>query len=134
MLYEVTLTLRPRLYKLSPEEQHLLVSGILDQLLVPYECSMICELTKENNVHYHGLVELRDLVHRNRFLNHFRKFNTIFGKKTCEQVMYYQSYVDYMKKDIKNTEQIIHYPIVKDHYGIFSVRFVPLEEGPGPKK
>jgi len=79
--------------------------------------SLICELTGELNVHYHGLVDFKDLRIRGNFLNEFRKLNNFFGKKSVNQVVYEESYRKYMIKDVSKTQQFVIDPIVYDCHG-----------------
>lgn len=125
MKYEVTLTLRPHLYQFTPNKQFQLTSELLWKITEPWGecCTFVAELTNENNIHYHGVVVLNDLMERNRFLNRFRPHAKVFGRKTCMQVKYELSYEEYMRKDFKYTEEIIgHCPIVRDAHSIFSMK------------
>lgn len=123
MKYEITLTLRPYIYKEVPQHQFKIAVKMLEEILPLYQVSLVAELTQENNVHFHGIIELSDLIERNKFLNRFRRFHKLFGKKTVNQVKFEDSYIKYMKKDIENTKLIIPDPIVRDSFGIFGNLF-----------
>lgn len=106
--YEFTLTLRPRLYDRTPDEQFVYTSAILqNECFRGFTVSCVAELTKENNIHYHGMVHLKDFKQRNAFLNTFRKYNNIFGRKTCTPIRKETDWIMYMRKDTKETQQIL---------------------------
>jgi len=123
MKYEFTLTLRPMLYDKKPDEQFKYVHDNLWFLLAPYKASCVAELTQELNVHFHGIIELRDILEKNEFLNRFRHFNKMFGRKTCSQLMYEDTYRKYMKKSIEETKKILLDPIIRDDFAVFQTIF-----------
>lgn len=118
MKYEVTLTLRPRMYSFTPQQQFDKVEHFLKQLCIKYKMSMIAELTQENNVHFHGIVDLKDFIHRGEFINEFRCMSTTFGRKTVNQVMYEESYLNYICKDVSITKHFVLNPVVLDPLGL----------------
>jgi len=61
MKYELTLTLRPIYYQYTPQNQFNMANMILFDILSPYEVSLVAELTNEQNIHFHGLIELEDI-------------------------------------------------------------------------
>lgn len=124
--YELTLTLRPSMYRLNPQEQFDKCFPILRKLTDTYCISIIAELTQENNVHFHCLVNLKDFVHRDKFLNVFRKYNNIFGRKTCTQLVDYYKWTKYMIKDVVQTSLIVTDPIVSNMHDLFRPKFVEM--------
>lgn len=123
MFYELTLTLRPRLYKESTRGQFELTHHIVRSILYSVcssKATIVAELTGENNIHYHCLIELRDLNQRAVLLNKFRSYDHIFGKKTCQAVQYYESYIQYLVKDHSITREVLgRCPIVVDDYEVY---------------
>lgn len=123
MFYELTLTLRPRMYKESSRGQFELTAHLVRSTLYAVcnsKATIIAELTGENNIHYHCLIELKDLNQRAVLLNKFRSHDHIFGKKTCTPVQYYDSYIQYLVKDHKITREVLGIcPIVTDDYEIY---------------
>lgn len=118
MKYEVTITLKPSLYQHKPRDQYDLTRQALLNILEKYvECTMIAELTMEHNIHYHGMVELKDIKDKDKFLNRFRPYSKMFGRKTCNQVKFEKSYIEYMSKNLPQTECIIGDPVIRDFYG-----------------
>lgn len=123
MKYELTITLKPLMYSMSASEQHRVAKKLLWELMEPYvDISMICELTSMNNCHYHGIIELKDALDRDKLINRIRKYKQL-GKFTCNQVQYEKSYIEYMNKDKEKTSQIVGDPIVRDSYGIYGMHF-----------
>lgn len=125
MLYELTVTLRPQLYRHTAKEQFnatrhaiedILRSSTRSQLRPKGFFTAIAELTGENNVHYHCLVDLEDLEAKDNLLNRFRGWMKIFGRKTCSQVLYEDSYKNYMQKDLQSSWKVIGCPVIRDDY------------------
>lgn len=120
----MTLTLKPAWYQYTPQIQYDIGFKYLWDILVPYKASFIAELTGENNVHFHGMIELENLEARAKFLNKFRGCRCkYFGRKSCSQVLFQDSYMKYMRKDMTATRVCIKDPIVRDHFGIFKMLF-----------
>lgn len=124
MKYEYTQTLRPRLYDLPASEQFKIIKPIMWKILEPYaEVSLIAELTSTNNIHLHGIIELKDIKERDKFINKLRPYSRQLGKFTLNQVRYEESYIEYMNKDKKYTHEILNMdPIIRDGYGIYGDR------------
>lgn len=119
MLYELTLTIRPMMYRMEANEQYKFLYEHLRKILDKFKCSMIAELTSENNVHYHGKIELKDFQHRDSLFNKLRNYHKWFGRKTCTQLVDEPKYDEYMRKDIQKTKLLIEHPIVMDSFNIF---------------
>lgn len=123
MKYELTITLKPTMYQFNPKEQLRLTKDKLLNIFYPnnkqeYMVSCVAELTQEHNVHYHCIIELQDIQAKDRLLNKFRSLTKIFGKKSCTQVQYEDSYKQYLIKDLEKTRSLIGDPIICDYYGV----------------
>lgn len=118
------------MYVLRPQEQFDKANALLFDILAPFECSMVAELTGELNVHFHGLIELKNIEHKSKLLNKFRGFGMkMWGRKTCDQVVFLDSYKKYMRKSLDETRKLIKDPIVRDTFGVFSMQtFDDLQE------
>lgn len=124
MKYELTLTLKPQLYQHPPQEQYRLAHHYLQDILQLYEVSLVAELTQDHNIHFHGIIELDSIQSKDKFLNKFRGCRSkFFGRKTCSQLLFEESYIKYMRKDLEKTRVIISDPIVRDSFGVFKILF-----------
>lgn len=141
MLYEFTVTLVPHYCRQrSGRDQHVHASAELLSLFAEYlqkdpsfRVSVIAELHKSNDVHYHGLLELKDHIARDRFINRLR-LRKIFGRRSISQLIHYSTWCEYMNKDTKITRDIIGDPIVIDDFNVYSdvqYRFIPTSDQPG---
>lgn len=121
MKYELTITLKPLMYVHKPQEQFNLTHHILFDIFQDYHVTAIADLTNEHNVHYHCMIELPTLIDKDRLLNKFRKWNKIFGKKTCTQVMYEDTWRKYIRDKLPLWKGLLADPIVRDSYSLFSM-------------
>lgn len=119
MLYEVTVTLRPCLYKFTATEQFDKTQDKIRLILCMHNSTCVAELTKEHNIHYHGIVDLKDISDKDYLCNRFRKYNKEFGRKSIEQVKYEDSYRKYIVKELSATQKIIgKYPVITNQLGL----------------
>jgi len=123
MKYEVTITLKPGLYQFDAKKQFEMTKGILWNIFEPYQSTVVAELTQDHNVHYHCMVDLGSIVARDKFLNRFRAHCKVFGRKSCKQVMFEDSYRAYMKKSLDDVREILGDPIIRDSFGVFKTLF-----------
>ena len=125
MLYELTITLNPKIYKYTALEQFKRTSKIVYKIFslsCRYDVTVVAELTKQENIHYHCMVELKDRPEKSHLINVFRKHG-LLGRYTLEPIKYEHNYIDYMKKDISQTFEVLgRCPIVVDDYGIFDYK------------
>lgn len=134
MLYEITVTLKPTMYGLTPTEQYKLTKAYMREVLEGYQSSCVAELTQEQNVHYHCMVKLDDVKHKTKLLNRFRKYHQkVFGRKSCTQVCYENSYKKYMAKDLKATQEVLGLdPVVTDAFGVCKTIFEEVDPDSKP--
>lgn len=126
MLYEITVTLRPCLYRFTAAEQFDKTEDKLRLILCLYKSSCIAELTKEHNIHYHGIIDLKDVSEKDRLCNRFRKYNKEFGRKSIDQIRYENSYRKYIVKEFSTTQKIIgKLPIITNDLKLLGV---PIDE------
>lgn len=118
MKYEFTQTLRPMMYKHSAQEQFNITVPLLWEAFRGLKCSCVAELTTENNIHYHAMIELKDHVQRDMFINRLRRYNTKLGRRTVDQIEHEPEYILYMRKDCDETEKIIKTSHVQDDFQI----------------
>lgn len=126
--YAFTITLKPkRMFQQEPEKQfdetmyHLV--GLLESINSKY--SMVIELTKSFNIHYHGVIKFP--LHDNNgeydcmktFYSLFRKDSKI-GYVYLKQVTEMSIWIEYLCKDLYKTNQCVGRPIIiKDDYNLF---------------
>lgn len=106
MKFELTVTLRPNLYRLTATEQYDRTYQHIRDVVRPYASTIVAELTSEHNIHYHCIIDMPDdpLFERQKVvLDKFRKLTPIFGKKSFRPVQYEESYEMYIMKDLKKT-------------------------------
>lgn len=115
MLYELTVTLMARYNHQSTFDLCKLIADRLETICKAYRCSLVLELHQSGVPHAHGLVDLRDLHHRSRFLDGIRALKT-FGRITLSQVLYEDTYKSYICKDIPKTAFVIGFPPLLHDY------------------
>lgn len=122
--YHLTVTLKPYLYAKTPYKQLVKSAVLLHKMLLAYKATIIAELTKDYNIHYHCLIST--LVDRFDYKKRpfdyyvhdiFRRHRDTFGYIKCDQIKNYSEYVKYMMKDIDKTKEILEVtPIIRDDY------------------
>jgi len=125
VIYSFTITLKPNLFKEVAEEQYDRTYLVLTKELLSLssEVTLVAELTRAANVHYHGMIRFNttkiDL--RKYFIDHFRK-SKYFGFVCIKQIDNLQGWQDYIKKDLKTTKQSIgRPPVLIDQFNILEV-------------
>lgn len=118
----LTVTLRPVMYRLSSTEQLSRSIGPLLDLLRDLNCikkTIVFELTKSHNVHYHIICNFDIHGVRNIYNKIYNKFrcSKIFGYVLTDQIKDYNSFVSYILKDVEETYNILGiYPVQIDDY------------------
>jgi len=117
--YAFTLTLNPRLFSKTPEEQFDATRSAIDSLTFSgARVTAIFELTNSFNVHYHGLVDFEYVKDRNYIKllhDYFRKLPLLGSQRCIKVVDDYQGWVDYMFKELGRTSaDTMRFPIVRD--------------------
>lgn len=128
MKYEVTITLKPSMYKYDCAKQAELTGDIILSIFCGYKSTIVTELTQDHNVHYHCMIEIEGIKARDCFLNRFRKYARFFGRKSCQQVQYEESYCEYMKKDINETKKLIKHVVLMDDFDILNKKFQEIDK------
>lgn len=122
MKWELTVTLKPCLYRLSACEQYDITSPYLKDILRHFDHTSVAEVTNEHNVHYHSMIEIEDdpLYQRQKeLMERFRPYVKVFGKKSFRPVQYEDAYEAYLQKDLKKTLCIVNrQPVLQDDLGI----------------
>lgn len=128
-----TITLKPSEYRHTYEDQYKGTAYLLKSIFDSAGCkySMVAELTKQYNVHYHGIMKVP--LERGRdsckwFFDRLRKLSCI-GRSECEQVMNYDKWTVYLAKDIKRDLDIV--TVLKDDYNILDISLSESEDESG---
>lgn len=97
--YLFTVTLKPRLYKLLPKEQLEYSYPLLKKLFKDIKNTTVCELTKQLNIHYHGILDCpaKDLYKLIYALKQDDK--KVFGFFDQRPITDMDGVVEYLKKD-----------------------------------
>lgn len=111
MLYEVTVTLKPYWNSRPTRELVALITGGLASLGPEWPRSAVIELHDSGVPHAHCLVKIKDIFNRSTFLDRLRGvkkgYQPVFGRVSCTQVIYEDSYRAYMIKDVARTRAVI---------------------------
>jgi len=128
--YAFTITLLPRLYKMDADAQYDLTHLPVAKMLLAFGpitqlgLTLIAELTKQFNIHYHGVFRVNtqyDVLYpdkrlRKQFVDHFRK-HALFGFVNISLVKDLTVWTDYIKKEIPDTKLLIgRCPVVFDSH------------------
>lgn len=119
--YAFTVTLLPKIYTHPAEKQYDLtyieIMRILEGQSQAY--TLIAELTKGANIHYHGIIKYLDFKAKTnltkQFIDAFRN-SKLFGHINIKQVTDLKGWVDYLQKDIDSTRESINRPPILNDY------------------
>lgn len=117
-LYFFTITLKPVMYHHDVDKQHdETINEILLNLtmLCNKSCdyTIVCELTKAFNIHYHGIIDLTNSTKR-KFINIFRNSSKT-GFVNISLINDLSKTVEYIAKSIPQTHiDVGRRPIIKD--------------------
>lgn len=120
----LTVTLKPLLYRFNTEEQIDKSVSELINVLNDLKCikkTIVFELTKSHNIHYHIIAQFELTGVRNIYNKIYNKFrcSKIFGYVMTDQIKDYNLFIEYILKDVKNTYTILgRFPIIRDDYNI----------------
>lgn len=119
--YAFTITLSPKLFKHDATKQYDITHLELAQKLmnIAEEVTLIAELTKRYNIHYHGIITFDCQKSRNLtkyFHDQFRS-ELHYGFVDIKPITEYSIWLDYIKKELKETQDSIsRRPLVCDQF------------------
>lgn len=143
--YSFTITLKPRIFRLNAEDQYdeCYKHVLLRLKQITTKCTLVAELTKNCNIHFHGICAFQRYATYNyikRFHDHFRcrcknKFTCkcMIGFVNIKLTMNYPGWVDYISKSLKETyDSLSRRPIIIDDYniapgGVFEMYGIKME-------
>lgn len=127
--YAATITLKPRMYQHRAEQQY---DMTYPDIVKHLECngwknySIVAELTKNYNVHYHLTITFPIAVvvpkvnYMKKFVDSFRK-SQVFGFVNIKQIDDELGWITYMSKDLQQfIDSTGRRPIIKDDYNYFT--------------
>lgn len=123
MFHELTITLLPHLYSMTVKQQFELMAPYVKQILQGWSHTTIAELTLDENVHFHSIVQLDDKsqagaeADRSKLIDRIRPFKKRYiGRTRCVPVWFEESWKTYITEDIKKTQRLITNPVVQDDF------------------
>lgn len=120
--YFFTVTLLPIMYKKDIDKQYDETANELyvSLKLLSEKITLVAELSKSFNVHYHGIIRLDGS--KRKFVNMFRG-DKKFGFVNLSPIKSESKVYAYISKDIKiSTEELGRRAIIRDDYNVFSNR------------
>lgn len=112
----VTITLLPKMYKQDAEHQYDATVDPIQKILSLFFCedySLVAELTRNSNIHYHAIGRRKECFDslRKKLNDKFRN-DPLFGFINIKLVENEPQVLDYMKKSLKETADLIKRPSV----------------------
>lgn len=125
--YAYTITLKPQLYKQTPDKQYdATAEYVRDRLFtISSQLTLVAELTKSVNVHFHGVINFKlDNVCKKRydlkFANLFRN-DPLIGFTNLRQIDNEIIWSNYISKSVEDTHLVLmRRPIIIDNFEIFN--------------
>jgi len=133
----ITITLNPKLRRYdTPDQYDLTYEAVVDALREVFpgcEISLIAEMHKTHDVHYHGVIRLKKALSelnasykiRQAFRNHQK-----FGYCCLKTLMDESKWIDYLSKDLTPFRELVDRPpIVMDDFEYFKDQPPALHAG-----
>lgn len=97
----ITITLKPKIYKIESKFQYMHTSLEVENICYRHGCMLICpELTKDGNVHYHGIMNFKSNVSRINFCNTLKKSRIIgYFKINSSPIEMWERTMNYIVKE-----------------------------------
>jgi len=124
--YAFTLTVNPQLFKRTVVHQLNCTAKTLNSLFPHAKISTVMELTKNYNVHYHGIIQfhyadLKDKVPESYWHNKLRNHATL-GYSVLKPMVDEKGWKEYILKDLPRTEaeldKTYYTAIIQDEHGL----------------
>jgi len=120
--YAITLTISRKLRKLTPEEQYDRIKLLLPKVMYGCEYTLITELHKDMNTHYHGIFRMQLPIQGRTVVrsitDRIRKIDDL-GFYVIKQIDNFGVWSDYIQKAITQTALSIARPVIlQDDYQI----------------
>lgn len=125
VLYSFTVTLKPVMYKFKPQTQYDKTYIDLAKLLKSLNCklTMICEYTKNYNIHYHGVIQFlsKSKDHMKDFYDVFRIVKSFYGFVNIKQIDDLDGWKSYISKELNDFHD--RRPIIIDEHEFYNQGF-----------
>lgn len=131
--YAITLTLKPTQYKKTPEEQYRLLEDALFE--INHKCKswlkmdILCELTKNYNIHAHGIFIFNLGNHKLKHVHNLFRDSKIFGFIYIKPIDNYNVWYDYITKSrlhfLQQMDKCV--PIILNELGTLDPLYVNFE-------
>lgn len=123
--YAFTITLQPKMFKFDTQQQYDETKNIIVHKIkcLSSTFDIIAELTKNHNIHYHGIITFP--LHKyknniNKWYNHMRN-DTVIGYTNIKQITEEEVWKEYISKDIHQTKEVIdRRPIIRNKLKTFN--------------
>lgn len=130
--YAITITLRPKCYGVTIHDQYYLAKEAMSAF--PGKLSLVTEITKSYNIHFHGYVELNKLPvkgsQKAAIYDYFRK-SKVIGFIRVEELFDETKWLTYCIKDKENTQKELYFApvIIRDddnHFNNIQIRITTV--------
>lgn len=125
--YAFTITLSPKVYKHTAEEQYDKTRRLIDEWEgYGVRITAIAELHTNFNLHYHGVVcydydQVKALCKdpRKLFFDHLRKYPFVGRQVKLKDIDDWPGWVEYLTKALVQTDSALgRFPVVRDDHGV----------------
>lgn len=121
----LTVTIKPKYYRMSCKEQFMETFQLLLSWLKPFKHTTVAEFTPQGNVHYHGVIQIPMHLLKNKLpkyylIDYFRGSST-FGYVCVKPITNHDGWIKtYVAKHLDETKQVLGCtPIIKDDFDDF---------------
>jgi len=129
--FAITVTLNRHQKRLEPQKQFEVSAHLLSSMLsspanrrtMALRATIVTELTVNSDIHYHVIIKCqydKSVRSYKIYLENLFRNSKIFGFVCVKPVEHYDKWVEYIKKDVQKTFDLLGIcPVVKDDYEIF---------------
>lgn len=128
--YAITITVNPKFYSLTLEEQYDLLQEELNDICNVNEIhlDLIVELTQSFNIHGHGYISIprkQSTESPPKRIHDFFRKSKIIGHIMVKPIDHYNGWYDYCVKEFRTTKQnMMRDPVIHNHEGMLKRKFM----------
>lgn len=127
--YAFTVTLKPVLFRYNADEQVRKTASELETYIngMSSEFTLVAELTKNANVHYHGIIKfpINRITNINKYWKDKFRNHKLFGFVDIKVMDDEDGWIDYISKDFVETNNSLCFPIISDSLASFPLGVFP---------